>query len=271
MAKKKKGKRHAHPVAPPVHSAPSGVQHSGPAGAQSSPVPPARPMGAEPPASETAVAAGRTEAPRRTRQTPGQRRSVQRRKQRRRNYAIAAVIVVLLIGGIVAQRVLSSRSSESFNKLASAAGCGKVESTGGSGSGEHLQPGEKTDYDTSPPTHGAHAASPLPEGLYDEPLSDVPTEDLNIYRAVHSLEHGAVIIWHDGLEESQVDDLDKRYRDERKVLVMPYPDLKGDHAVALTAWGRLAECERASTVYIDAFIDRYRESRDAPEPTAPLA
>jgi hypothetical protein len=228
-------------------------------------------MGAEPPASETPGPDGRTEAPRRVRQTPAQRRSIQRRKQRRRNYLIAGTVAVLLIGGIVAQRVTSSRSSAAFNKLASAAGCGKVESKGLSGSGEHLQAGEKTTYDSSPPTHGAHAQSPLPQGVYDEPLSDVPTEDLNIYRAVHSLEHGAIIIWYDKLKDAQLDALDKRFGDERKVLLVPYPELKGDTHIALTAWGRLAECERPSNTYIDAFIERYRESRDAPEPTAALS
>jgi hypothetical protein len=175
-----------------------------------------------------------------------------------------------LIGGIVAQRVTSSRSSAAFNKLASAAGCGEVESTGGSGGGEHLQPGEKTTYDTSPPTHGEHAANPIAEGVYDEPLSDDPTQDLNIYRAVHSLEHGAIIVWYDKLSDSQLDALDKRYRDERKMLIVPYPQLQGDTHVAVTAWGRLAECERPSNAYIDAFIERFRESRDAPEPTVPL-
>jgi hypothetical protein len=227
-------------------------------------------MGAEPPASDAGTPAGRTEAPRR-RQTPAQRRSVQKRKERRRNYVIAATIAVLLIGAIVAQRVSSSRANAAFNELASGAGCSEVKSKGFSGSGEHLQAGEGTTYDSSPPTHGEHAASPIADGVYDEELSDNPTEDLNIFRAVHSLEHGAIIIWHDKLSEKQLDALDKRYGDERKVLVIPYPQLKGKTHVAVTAWGRLAECERPSNAYIDAFIDRFRESRDAPEPNAALS
>jgi hypothetical protein len=183
---------------------------------------------------------------------------------------IGAAIAVLVIGGIVAQRVTSSRASAAFNKLAASAGCSGVESTGGSGSGEHLQQGEATEYDTSPPTHGKHALSTLADGVYDDPLSDDPNQDVNIYRSVHSLEHGAIIVWHDKLKGAELDDLKKRYRDERKVLLVPYPQLKGDTHVAVTAWGRLATCERASTGYIDEFIERYREARSAPERNAPL-
>jgi hypothetical protein len=268
VAKKKRAKRHRQPVAPPVHSAPSSVHQTGPA--QPSQAPPARPMGAEPPGAEGGIATGHTEAPRRSRQTPAQRRSVAKRKARRRNITLAAIIGVLLIGGIVAQRVMSSRSSASFNKLAAAAGCGEVKETGGSGSGEHLQAGETAKYDTSPPTHGKHALATLPDGVYDEPLSDNPNDDTSIYRAVHSLEHGAVIVWYDKLKGSQLDDLERRYRDERKVLIVPYPELKGDTHVALTAWGRLAECDDPSTEYIDAFVDRHREARSAPEAKVPL-
>jgi hypothetical protein len=227
-------------------------------------------MGAEPPGAEGGIATGRPETPRRGRQTPAQRRSAAKRKAQRRNYTVAVVIGVLLIGGIVTQRVMSSRSSAAFNKLAAAAGCGEVETTGGSGGGEHLQAGESTKYDTSPPTFGKHALSPLPDGVYDEPFSDNPNDDTNIYRSVHSLEHGAIIVWYDKIKGSELDELKRRYRDERKVLLVPYPQLKGDTHVAVTAWGRLAECERPSTRFIDAFIDRYREARSAPEPKALL-
>lgn len=226
-------------------------------------------MGAEPPVSDAGDPVARTEAPRR-RQTPAQRRTQQRRKQRRRNYIITGVVAVLLIGGLVAQRVSSSRSSAAFAELADDAGCSDVESTGTSGGGEHLQAGERTTYDSSPPTHGKHAASPLAQGVYDTAFSEDPTENNNIYRAVHSLEHGAVIIWHDKLKDSQLSDLERDFRAEKKVLIAPYPQLKGNDHIALTAWGKLATCERPSKAYIDAFIERYRESKDAPERLAQI-
>lgn len=162
----------------------------------------------------------------------------------------------------------SGRADRAFDKLAASAGC-SVRTTDESGSGEHLAPGETTEYDTSPPTHGAHAPSTLPAGVYDEPLSDNPAETRTIFRAVHSLEHGAVIIWHDKLADDDIDDLDREFGTEKKVLIAPYPPLKGDK-VALSAWGRLATCERADNAFIEAFIERYREARTAPEATVPI-
>lgn len=269
MAKKKKGKRHRQPVAPPIHSAPSTYVPRVPGDA-----PPARPSGVEPPtgaaAAPEAGASRPVEAPRRVRQTPAQRRQVQRRQARRRNWLIAGTLIVLLVGGLIVQRVFSSRANREFNQLARAAGCGEVRETSTSGAQEHLQPGETATYDTSPPTHGEHSASTLRAGTYDEPLSEDPGEDNNIYRAVHSLEHGAVIIWHDGLKDEDLDELDSQYRGEEKVLLVSYPKLKGDTNVALTAWGRIAECEEASPAFIDAFIDRYRSARSAPEANVPL-
>ena len=270
MAKKKKGKRHRQPVAPPIHSAPSTYIPRVPSGD----APPARPSGVEPPtgsaAPPEAAATRSVEAPRRVRQTPAQRRQAAQKRARRRNWLIAGTLIVLLVGGLVVQRVFSSRANREFSQLARAAGCGETRETSTSGAQEHLGPGETTKYDTSPPTHGEHAPATLRAGIYDEPLSEDPGENNSIYRAVHSLEHGAVIVWHDGLKDADLDELDSQYRSEEKVLVVPYPDLKGDTNVALTAWGRIAECEKASPAYIDAFVDRYRSARSAPEANVPL-
>jgi hypothetical protein len=154
--------------------------------------------------------------------------------------------------------------------LARTAGCGKLQTTSGSGAGEHLQPGETTTYDTSPPSHGKHDPTPLAAGVYDKPLSLDPGAQPTIYQAVHSLEHGAVIIWYAHLSSSARDDLERRHRDERKVLVVPYPQLARRDRVAITAWGRLIDCERASPKLIGAFIERFREARSAPEPHNPI-
>jgi hypothetical protein len=164
----------------------------------------------------------------------------------------------------------SNSSSRAFNRLAKSAGCGEVRSTGNSGSGEHLAEGRTAKYDSSPPTHGEHSPLVLPAGVYSEPFTENPSETNTIYRAVHSLEHGGILIWYDGLSKKQQSTLEKAYRDERKVIVVPYPQLKGDTHVAVTAWGRLADCQKVSTKYIDAFIDRYRESTNAPEPHAAM-
>ena len=138
--------------------------------------------------------------------------------------------------------------------------------------GEHLQKGEATKYDTSPPTHGKHAAATLgrrrvrraAERGPERGRQHLPIRPLARARRDHRL-----------ARQAQGGRARRSSRsatgDERKVLLVPYPQLKGDTNVAVTAWGRLAECERPSTGYIDAFIERYRESKDAPEPNAALS
>ena len=224
-----------------------------------------RPEGAEPPAAPIDTEAG-PRAPRRARETTRSRAAARRRRSRRRNYLIGAAVILLLIAAIVVPRVLSTRRTASFEQLASGAGCGKVENTSTSGAGKHLREGETTKYDTSPPTHGEHANATMPAAVYDEPLSDQPLEAANIFKAVHSLEHGAVIVWHDKLSTDDQRELEREYRNAEKVLIVPYPDLKGDDHVVLTAWGRMVKCEEASTRVVDGFIDLFRDARTAPEP-----
>ncbi len=261
MAKKRR-KRNRRPVAPPIHSAPDTVH--GPTGPGAVEPPPVRPFTPDPPVTPGQPVT-RKETPRRT-PSGARRMTSRRRKTRRRNYIVAFTVLAVIIAAVLVQVVISRRSVNEFNSLAEAAGCGGIRKTGGSGAAEHLAEGEKTSYDTTPPTHGKHATTTLSAGVYDRRLSDNPEEQLNIYKAVHSLEHGAVIIWYEGLQAAEKRKLESTYRNEEKVLVVPYPLLKGKTEVAMTAWGRIVECQKLSTDVIDAFIDRFREARSAPEP-----
>jgi hypothetical protein len=265
MAKKKR--KHRTPIAPPVHSAP-GTAHA-PARPATSPARPATTASPSAPASPD-VPAVPVAPSRPRRETPGSRQAAKRRKSRRRTYLILATIVALIVVAIVGQRMISSRAINAFNTLAKSAGCGSIQKTSSSGEQDHLGEGEKTTYEESPPTHGKHAGSALGAGVYEEPLSDDPLEDNTIYKAVHSLEHGAIVVWYDGLEDDDVDELSRKYGGEEKVIVTPFPQLRGDDHVAMTAWGRSVKCKEMSTDVIDSFIDVFRGARTAPEPNSAI-
>jgi hypothetical protein len=179
---------------------------------------------------------------------------------------IAGSLVVLLVAALVLRQLSNNKAASSFNAIAKSAGCSQVRTTSESGAGDHLKPGERTTYDIDPPTHGKHAPTTLAAGVYDKPLSTDPSAIPNIYQSVHSLEHGAIIVWYDGLAKDDVRTLDSKYRSEEKVIVVPYPKLGGKTHVAMTAWGRMVTCGEPSTKVIDAFIKRFREARSAPEP-----
>jgi hypothetical protein len=154
------------------------------------------------------------------------------------------------------------------DELSQQAGCSEVEDTGKQ-TQNHLDPGQRTTYDTTPPTGGDHAQTWLSAGVFDEPFSDDPDDQVNIYRAVHNLEHAYVLVWHNGLEDADRTQLEEDLSGERKVIVVPYPDLEPPAQVALTAWGRLQTCPSVNLEVVHSFIDLYRGADTAPEPNAP--
>lgn len=262
MAKKKR-RRNRRPIAPPVHSAPDMVH--GPAGPRASEPPPARPVTPEPP--RGAEPATYSATPMRTREAARRRPPRRRKKGRGRTYVIVGAIVALIVAAVVTRQVLGSRRTNEFNDLARGAGCSEIRDTESSGGQQHLAEGAEYRYGTSPPTYGPHdGRGVVTAGVYDEPFSRNSEEQPSIYRAVHSLEHGYVIVWHEGLNREQERELARDYRAERKVIVVPYPQLRGDTKIAMTAWGRMVTCERLSTRVIDSFIELFREARSAPEP-----
>jgi hypothetical protein len=196
--------------------------------------------------------------------------AARRRRSRRRNYLILGSVITLIIGAFIVQRVMTGSAINELNKAAKAAGGTELEVTADSGSGEHLADGETTKYEESPPTHGPHSPTTVKAGVYDAPFSEDGAGTNTIFQAVHSLEHGAVIIWHDGLSDDDQRELERTYRDQEKVIVVPYPDLEGDDHVVATAWGREIRMEKVSTTAIDRFIDLFREARSAPEAQIPL-
>ncbi|MGH2731604.1 MAG: DUF3105 domain-containing protein [Actinomycetota bacterium] len=198
------------------------------------------------------------------------RRQAAQRAARIRNVGIL-VVIAAVIGGLVIWRSAGRRAAaRQYTAAVRAAGCGQVQ-TFELGSNQdawkHLEEGEVTTYPTSPPTGGKHDPAWLTAGIYNEPFSEERGPGSTIYKAVHNLEHGYVIVWHKDLSDAELDGLDNAFGNERKVIVVPYPRLEGAR-IALSAWERLQVCDRLSVKVVEGFIDTYREQRSAPEPNA---
>lgn len=161
-------------------------------------------------------------------------------------------------------------------QAADEAGCGDVTTTppfdppdqdrthigGGDISGPPLSA-----YPTTPPASGPHADVPLPAGV-DESLS---ISDL--YRSIHSLEHGATVVWYDPAAPASdvaqlLDFYDRRLQDaevgQDRVIVAPY-DFPGDAGgilpsgteMALVAWHRLRTCASVDLAVAYDFTSQY--------------
>ena len=266
MAKKKRRKQHRRPIAPPVHSAPEAV-HAPPTRA-------ADPFAARPSSPEPPVASEPLHAPpefdpapepaRPRKQQPRRRPPARRRRRRNTSrWVITGLVIVALIGLLVGRSILNGRRSSTFGKVAASAGCGKVRSF--SNLARTHSDGVRVKYAMSPPVGGPHDSHPLPGGVYDSPFSTDPGQHPSIYQAVHSLEHGYVIVWYNAISTDEKDALVKALSDQSKVILVPYADMPDNHKMALTGWGKLDYCSKPSVKAAQAFISVYRNAHTAPE------
>jgi Protein of unknown function (DUF3105) len=122
-------------------------------------------------------------------------------------------------------------------------------------------------YSSTPPASGPHNSAPLGAGVYSAPP--------DVYQAIHSLEHSAVIIWYapDAASDPAVaDELAKlqdffnKDREQEKVIVAPYsyPDegdagkLPAGKQMVLVSWHRMQTCNSISLPVAYNFVVHYR-------------
>lgn len=245
----------------------------------------------------------RTTRDERRREARRRRLEAERRAARaRRNRWIAGVLAALAVVGIAtfaltrpkepsesearAPGLLASSAAE-----AAAAGCTQVRAVGA------YQPSELdrahvgsdlvsampplASYPSQPPASGPHADSTLPAGVYASPP---PIDQL-----IHSLEHGAAIVWYAPDALGGLAELQDFYRDPlvgSRVIVAPYdyPDegeagsLEPGVEMALVSWHHVQTCSRVDLAAAFGFTARYafptfggeRYLGTAPEPGAPI-
>ncbi len=220
-----------------------------------------------------------------------QRRMARRRRSRSIGLGLVVVAVVVVV---VAVFFTSGGNSGSSGGIASAAdllkqapaatqsaGCDSVQTTpnyanapGADPSIDHAHIGQSdaptapqlSTYATIPPASGPHNPVPLPAGIYDSPP--------DVYRTIHSMEHGAVIIWYaPGTTGKALDDLVAFYGQppsdanigQAKIIIAPYdfPDqgaagqLPTGVQMAVVAWHRLETCSTVSLAVAFDFSSQF--------------
>jgi hypothetical protein len=236
------------------------------------------------------------------------RERLRRKAVRRRTYRRGAIGLVVggLIAGIV---VLSTRPKGSTlnpeeqqllsaaTQAAQTAGCDTAQTTKdypGGNDRAHIGPGGQvtanpplTSYPSTPPASGPHNPTPLRAGVYSDPP--------DVYQAIHSLEHAAVIIWYSpdaasdpamAAELTKLQTFFGKSREETKVIVAPYsyPDqgtagqLPQGKQMVLVSWHRMQTCTSISLPVAYNFVAHYRFPAPkgekylgvAPETTVPI-
>jgi hypothetical protein len=178
--------------------------------------------------------------------------------------AAAAGVAVVLIAGIALAMANSGDDGAGDARAAlEAAGCTLTTTNALRGVHSITSPdGSSDEWNTDPPTSGAHYEVPVIWGSYDEPVNQA--------QLVHNLEHGGVAIQYgDQVPPATVEQLEGFIQSNtRGTVLAPYPAL-GDQ-IALGAWvtasaeepdkgtGYLAKCTAFDEDAFQAFLDAYQ-------------
>lgn len=196
-----------------------------------------------------------------------QREAIRRRMARRRFLGRAGVVAlaVAVVAGVGAYVALKPNPAK-------AAECGSVQTVPPydpasvdrahvNSQGVVKTPPPLSTYRTQPPTSGPHDLNPLGAGVY----AAAP----DIYRTIHSLEHGAVIVWFDpkaigNAELRKIQSFYQQAANNDHVIVAPYDysqeggTLPAGKKMVLVAWHHLQSCANLNLAAAKDFIKSYR-------------
>jgi Protein of unknown function (DUF3105) len=178
-------------------------------------------------------------------------RAEQAAAARRRTLMIVAAVVaaVLVVGGGITAAVLhGGGATVSLSGVQSFSGLTRNHVTG------------TVNYPQTPPVGGDHDPTWLNCGTYTAPVRNE--------NAVHDLEHGAVwITYQPDLDQADVSKLTKLATGQTYLDLSPYPGLPAP--VVASAWGKQLKLTGASDPRLAAFVKKYKQGAQTPEPGAP--
>lgn len=187
----------------------------------------------------------------RRREAEERREAERKRAAMRRN--LTTLLIALLVAGLVGYLIYNERQGEENIGVADreAAGCTDVERHEEQGR-EHVDEGTPVEYNTTPPTSGAHYANWSDPGFFEEPVDE--------RRLVHNLEHGQLVIWYNpDAPQSVKDDIQALVNSERTaILAAPYDRIDGSHEFVITGWAASQRCEAVSLDVINAFREEFQ-------------
>src|SRR3989344_3346899 len=154
---------------------------------------------------------------------------------------IGLLTLIIIIGGTW----LSSKEGEKNSEKLSKSMMGEKMADEGA---EHVGRNEThSAYKSNPPTSGPHWVGVAGPGIKTEAVPDE--------LVLHSMEHGAAVVWYrEGLESSELEKIKTAFNDASgKKIMLPRKDL--DVPVALTSWGRVLPLDTIDYGKIRSFIE----------------
>jgi hypothetical protein len=198
------------------------------------------------------------------------RRRSQRRKGRRTLLLSVGVglIAIVLVVGLFLPQIISfggGSSGTAGNNQDTAPPSGDQDAVLPSGDqvgtffpslgDDHIAPGSRHTYNSTPPTSGPHYPSAAAWGVY--------TVQIQNETIVHNLEHGGIVISYNLQDEEQMAALREFVEGQPGYpgcfVMHPYSDIDPG-SIVLTSWQWLQQIEGADTEGMQAFVDAHRNS-----------
>ncbi|MEU4223920.1 DUF3105 domain-containing protein [Nonomuraea sp. NPDC026600] len=179
-------------------------------------------------------------------------RAQQKSKERRAALLMwgAGGLVIVLLVGVVGFYMVKQAKETSLGAVANY----KYDA------GQHVW--NAVTYKENPPVGGQHNNYWQQCAIYDKPIHNE--------HAVHSMEHGALwITYRPDLPQAQIDVLKKTAASTGQqdyMLLSPYPNLPAP--VVASSWGHQLKLDKADDPKLAAFIKKYQNGPDTPEPGA---
>jgi hypothetical protein len=193
---------------------------------------------------------------------PSSRQAVADRRRRNRVMGVLVVLAVAAVIAVVAVAAGSGGSGPKGSTSRSSTTVGEISGVATFSDLGRNHVAGTVDYPQTPPVGGDHAPVWQNCGYYPAP---VPNE-----RGVHSMEHGAVwITYVPDLPAAEVAVLRQAAKADSYVLVSPYPGLPSP--VVASAWGVQLRLPSATDARLAAFVSRYSQGPQTPEPGGPCS
>lgn len=166
--------------------------------------------------------------------------------------SLGLITIVLIVGGVF---FLSKQQESQIQREKSPMLGEAMESEGAN----HVAKGTKVEYSSNPPHSGPHYDKTAGAGIYDKAIEDG--------HLIHSLEHGAVILWYDDkMSKTDIEGLKKIF-DKMTGKTIMTPRAGMGVPVALTSWTRILKLEKVDE---KAILDFYEANYNRAPENAPI-
>ena len=169
-----------------------------------------------------------------------------------RIYGVGAIALLVLIGAVTFSMISGQKDKSRLAAAASKPIAG-VQTVAGF-TRNHTS--KRDSYMRVPPMGGDHAPDFTNCGIYSTPVDD--------WRAVHSLEHGAVwITYRPNLPQNQIAVLINQAKTRPYEILSPFPGLPA--AVVASAWGKQLKMKSAYDPRLRVFLQAFIQGPQTPE------